>query len=129
MLPLVYSFSRGSISSISFDSQQELELLMTLGQSLIGMLFLVNMRLAWWEAAALFSLWAVQFAFSPIPPGPGMLGFLAGHIHWYVTVAYLGWSAVEIVRMFAGRRHPEAFVYFAEVWRTRVRSSSPAALE
>src|SRR5207237_3806956 len=36
MLPLVYSFSRGSISSIPFDSQQELELLMTLGQSLIG---------------------------------------------------------------------------------------------
>src|SRR5207302_5229486 len=31
MLPLVYSYSRGSISSIPFDDHQELELLMTLG--------------------------------------------------------------------------------------------------
>src|SRR5260370_27884537 len=74
MLPLVYSFSRGSISSIPFDQHQELELLMTLGQSLIGMLFLINMKLVWWEAGALFSLWAIQFAFSPVPPGPGILG-------------------------------------------------------
>ena len=56
-----------------FDDQQELELLMTLGQSLVGMIFLVNMKLAWWEAAALFVLWAIQFAFSPVPPGPGVV--------------------------------------------------------
>jgi cation:H+ antiporter len=129
MLPLVYSFSRGTISAIPFDSQQELELLMTLGQSLIGMLFLVNMRLTWWEATVLFSLWGIQFAFSPVPPGPGIIGFLASNIHWYVTIAYLGWSAVEIIRMFLGLRSPDAFVYFAEVWRTRVRPSGPAALE
>lgn len=129
MLPILYSFSRGSISSIPFDEQQELELLMTLGQSLIGMLFLVNMKLAWWEAAALFSLWFIQFAFSPVPPGPGVLGFLSIHIHWYVTIAYLGWSAIEIIRVFLGRRSYDAFFYFADVWRTRVRPSGPAALE
>jgi hypothetical protein len=27
---------------------------MTLGQSLVGMLFLVNMKLTWWEAGSLF---------------------------------------------------------------------------
>ena len=129
MLPILYSFSRGSISSIPFDEQQELELLMTLGQSLIGMLFLVNMKLAWWEAVALFSLWFVQFAFSPVPQGPGVLGFLSIHIHWYVTIAYLGWSAIEIIRIFLGRRSHDAFVYFAGVWRTNVRPSGPAALE
>lgn len=129
MLPIVYSMSRGAASSIPFDSQQELELLMTLGQSLIGMLFLINMRLAWWEATVLFSLWAIQFAFSPIPPGPGLLGFLAVHIHWYVTVAYLAWSAVEVIRMLMGLRQPHAFRYFAEIWRTRVRPSAPATLE
>ena len=129
MLPIVYSVSRGSISSIPFDQQQELELLMTLGQSLVGMLFLVNMKLEWWEAAALFSLWFVQFALSPVPPGPGVLGFLSIHIHWYVTIAYLGWSAIEIVRIFLGRRSHNAFVHFAGVWRTCVRASGPAALE
>ncbi len=129
MLPIVYSLSRGSVSSIPFNDQQELEILMTLGQSFIGMLFLINMELAWWEAGALFALWAIQFAFSPVPPGPGVLGFLAIHIHWYVTVAYLVWSAVEIVRMIFGFRRPHAFHHFAEVWRTRVRPSTPATLE
>ena len=129
MLPILYSFSRGSISSIPFDEQQELELLMTLGQSLIGMLFLVNMKLAWWEAVALFSLWFIQFAFSPVPQGPGVLGFLSIHIHWYVTIAYLGWSAIEIIRIFLGWRSHDAFVHFAGVWRTHVRPSGPAALE
>ena len=27
---------------------------MTLGQALVGMMFLINMELAWWEAAVLF---------------------------------------------------------------------------
>ena len=121
MLPVVYSFSRGSISPIPFDAQQELELLMTLGQSLIGMLFLVNMKLSWWEASVLFGLWFVQFALSPVPQGPGVMGFLATHIHWYVTIAYLGWSAIEIIRVLLGLRSADAFIHFSKVWRTRVR--------
>ncbi len=71
MLPIVYSLSRGAPSTIPFDSQQELEILMTLAQQLVGTLFLINMKLEWWEAAALFVLWAVQFALSPVAPGPG----------------------------------------------------------
>src|SRR5438094_728701 len=86
MLPIVYSMSRGEPSAIVFDDQQKLEILMTLGQSLIGALFLVNMKLAWWEAAILFFLWAVQFSLSPVTPGSGLLGTLAKHIHRYVTI-------------------------------------------
>src|SRR5205814_2685764 len=67
MLPIVYSMSRGEPSAIVFDDQQRLEILMTLGQSLVGALFLINMELCWWEAAMLFFLWAVQFALSPFP--------------------------------------------------------------
>ena len=96
MLPIVFSISRGAPSTIGFDSQQELELLMTLGQSLVGALFLINMELAWWEAAALFVLWVVQFALSPIPPSAGLWGTLASHIHRYVTLTYLVWAGVEI---------------------------------
>jgi len=120
MLPIVYSISLGHFGTIPFDDQQELELLMTLGQSMIAMIFLVNMELAWWEASLLFGLWGIQFAFSPIPPGPGWLGFLATHIHAWVTAAYLIWTGVEILRMVFGRRHPTAFKLFAEVWRTRI---------
>ena len=121
MLPIVYSLSRGEPSAIPFDPQQRLEILMTLGQSLVGTLFLINMELAWWEAGLLFALWAVQFGLSPITPGPGLIRTLARHIHAMVTYAYLGWSAVEVVRMAAGRRKPLAFQLFGQMWRKYVR--------
>jgi cation:H+ antiporter len=121
MLPIVYSMSRGEPSPIPFDSQQRLEILMTLGQSLVGTLFLINMELAWWEATLLFVLWAVQFALSPVTPGPGLLGTLARHIHEAVTYAYLAWSAAEVVRMLVGFRKPLAFQHFAVMWRKHVR--------
>jgi cation:H+ antiporter len=126
MLPIVYSISRGAASAIPLDSQQELELLMTVAQSLVGMLFLVNMELAWWEASVLFGLWGIQFVLSPVSPGPGFWGFLAGHIHWYVTVAYLLWVAAGLLSLLIGRRQPAAFQLFAVMWRTHVR---PKTLE
>src|SRR5579864_4260824 len=50
MLPITYSLSRGVASPIPLDSTQELELLMTLAQSLLSALFLIDMSLVWWEA-------------------------------------------------------------------------------
>ena len=120
MLPIVFSISRGAPSTISFDSQQELEILMTLGQSLIGALFLINMELAWWEAASLFFLWAVQFALSPVPLSAGFWGVLASHIHRYITMTYLAWSGIEILRMIIGWRKPAAFQHFAKMWRSHI---------
>ncbi|MCC7237171.1 MAG: hypothetical protein IT163_17815 [Bryobacterales bacterium] len=121
MLPIVYSISRGTLSTIPFDEQQELEILMTIGQSLVGMIFLVNMKMVWWEAASLFALWLVQFAFSPIQPGPGMLGFLAGHVHEYVTYFYLAWAAFGLAGFVIRPQTATAFHLFAKVWRMHVR--------
>jgi cation:H+ antiporter len=126
MLPIVYSISRGSLSFIPFDEQQELEILMTIGQSLVGMIFLVNMKMVWWEASALFLLWAVQFAFSPIEPGPGTLGFIAGHIHEYVTYLYLAWAAVGLLGFLFKPSSATAFHLFGKVWREHVRKSGVA---
>jgi len=120
MLPIVYSISIGSPTPIPLDDRQELELLMTIAQSLIGMIFLVNMELSWWEAGALFGLWGVQFAFSPVPPGAGIWGFIAEHIHWWVTLAYLGWALLGTIALLTGRRQPHAFRLFAAVWRKHV---------
>ena len=121
MLPITYSLSRGAPSPIVFDSGQQFEVLMTLGQSLLATMFLIDMRLKWWEAAGLFGLWGVQFAFSPVKPGPGVVGFLAEHVHYWVTAAYFVWSAVEIGRMVAGWRQPAAFRLFAVMWARHVR--------
>lgn len=126
MLPIVYSISRGAPSSIPFDEQQRLEILMTLGQSLVGMLFLVNMKLVWWEAGTLFSLWFAQFVFSPVAPGPGWIGTIAANIHWWVTIAYFAWFALGALSYVVGRRRPEAFVLFAAMWKTYVRRREAA---
>ena len=45
MLPFVLSLSRRHASGLVFDQQQSLELLMTLGQALLGALFLIAMEL------------------------------------------------------------------------------------
>jgi cation:H+ antiporter len=123
MLPLVYSVSRGAPSAIVFDQQQSLELLMTVGQSLVGMLFLINMQLAWWEAAALFGLWGVQFALSPVSPGPGPLRYVAGHSHAWITAAYLLWFGAGLISNLIRRRKLLAFTEFAALWRRHVRGS------
>ena len=121
MLPIVYSISLGHAGSIPFDDQQRLELLMTLGQSAVGMMFLVNMELRAWEASVLFGLWGIQFLFSPVSPEAPVIGYVARHIHGWVTWAYLIWTAIEVVRILAGWRKPVAFQAFAEIWRARIR--------
>ncbi len=113
MLPVVLSISVGHAASIPFDSQQSLEILMTLGQSLVGALFLLNMELAWWEVLILFALWAIQFAFS-------IIGGLAMPIHHWITAAYFVWSGIEIVRLIGGWRKANAIICFVSIWRERV---------
>lgn len=113
MLPLVLSISLGHPASIVFDSQQSLEILMTLGQSLVGALFLINMELAWWEATVLFALWVVQFVFS-------IVGGLTLPIHHWITAAYFIWAAVESFRLIAGWRQPNAITSFIKTWREHV---------
>ncbi len=127
MLPIVFSMSRGSLSTIPFDDIQRWEILMTLAQSLVGLLFLINMELLWWEAGALFALWFIQFLLSPITHGPGFWGTIAGNNHKYVTILYLLWAAVEIIRFVAGRRKPLAFKLFGVMWRKHIwPTASPA---
>jgi cation:H+ antiporter len=64
MLPIAYALALGQWATINFDEHQKLEILMTIGQSLLGAILLSNMRFAWWEAGLLFFLWAVQFVLS-----------------------------------------------------------------
>jgi hypothetical protein len=108
MLPIVYSMSRGAISAIPLDDRQQLELLMTLGQSLLSALFLLDMKLTWWEAAGLFGLWVVQFGFSTA-------------VHDVITAVYFVWAGAMAVRCAARRCQPEALRLFREMWRRHVR--------
>jgi cation:H+ antiporter len=110
MLPIVYSMSRGTVSAIPLDAEQQTELLLTLAQGLLGALFLLEMKLQWWEAAGLFALWFGQFILSPV-----------AQVHHYFTFAYFAWAAVDLVLIFAGKRHATALSCFAEMWRRHMK--------
>jgi cation:H+ antiporter len=129
MLPVVYSISSGAATAIVFDQQQELEVLMTLGQSLVAMLFLVNMELAWWEALAIAVLFGLQFVLSPVQPGPGFWGYLAGNIHRWITALYYVWFVVGAVSFAFGRRELRAFRCFHQMWRRHVWHAAPPAVK
>lgn len=125
MLVIVFSLSRGTPSTITFDPQQKLELSMTLGQSVVGMMFLLNMQLRAWEATLLFFLWAIQFSLSAFVNMPGDMGFVATHIHEYTNYAYWLWAAIELVRVFLGLRQRSAITLFRQLWREHLAPPSP----
>ena len=106
MLPILYSFSLGHIESIPLDPQQRVELLMTLGQALVGAMFLLNMSLAWWEAAALLAMFGIPFVY---PPSAKI-----------VTIVYFAWAGIELLRMIRTAKTPAAIVCFVETWREHV---------
>jgi cation:H+ antiporter len=138
MLPIAYALALGHMGTIDFDSHQELEVLMTIGQSLLGALLLANMRFTWWEAALLFTLWAVQFVLSgferPIDPAmphnslavhvAGWLSIGADHVESFahrgkevITALYFIWTGVIIAVAIKRRSQFEAFAVFPKLMR------------
>jgi len=138
MLPIAYAFALGHAGTIDFDSHQELEVLMTIGQSLLGALLLANMRFTWWEAAVLFTLWAVQFVLSgferPIDPTMPHNSLAVGLAGWLsigadrieslahtgkevITASYFIWTGVLIAVAFRRRSAFEAFTLFPKLLR------------
>ncbi|HXY67797.1 MAG TPA: hypothetical protein VEH62_00010 [Gemmatimonadales bacterium] len=107
MIPLVFGWSHahagGGWVRFDFDAEQQLEIALTLAQSLLAMLLLMEMRFDWWEAAGLFLLWLVQFAW------PGTREVVAG--------CYLAWSAGLVAAAALGRRKLRAPRIVVEVLR------------
>lgn len=106
MLPIVLSMSAGSVTPIVFDQEQRIELLLTLGQAVVGMTFLVRMRLRWYEATIMFVFFWIPFV----------------HASWAkpVTVLYFGWAALEAGRMLAGRGKFLAVRHFVRIWKDHI---------
>ena len=107
MLPIVLSLSMKGATPIVFDPEQQVELLLTLGQAVVGMTFLISMRLTWYEAAIMFVFFWIPFV----------------HSSWEkpVTVLYFAWAAVEVGRMLARRRKCLAVRHFARIWKEHIR--------
>ncbi len=123
MLPIAYALALGHWGTIIFDEHQRVEILMTIGQSLLGAFLLSNLRFSWWEAALLFTLFFIQFALSglekPLDPGvefnamaaqvgrlfsvaPQQIERFAYRSKEVVTIIYFAWSALILVFGFRG---------------------------
>jgi cation:H+ antiporter len=61
MIPIAFSLARGTPASLPFDGPQREEILLTLMQSVVAVLLVLNMRFEWWDATLLFVLWLAQF--------------------------------------------------------------------
>ena len=101
LLPMVLSLSMGHVAAIPLDAEQSRDLLLTLAQSLLGALFLINMELAWCEAAGLFVLFLVQMG--------------SADTRVYITWIYFAWCGVEALRLIAGNRKAAALRHFRNI--------------
>jgi cation:H+ antiporter len=101
MIPFIYSFGMGKVSHVSFDEHQKLEILLTIVQSYLGFLFLASMDFKFFEAAALFVLWLVQF--------------LVPDIRQEITWVYGAWALVETLRLVKNRNKRNAFGIFIKL--------------
>ena len=107
MIPLVYGFSHlhhhGVWSDFYFDGPQRLEILLTLLQTLLGVLLLANMEFDWLDAGALFVLWLVQF--------------LVPHLREEVSLAYGAWIVVLAGQFVLGKKRFLVWKYFLQTVR------------
>jgi hypothetical protein len=95
MIPVLFVISAGEIKPLVFDQFQRHEILLTILQSLLGFLLLLNLELVMYEALILFVFWAVQF-FVP-------------SIREAMIYVYAAWCAFELVRLIAARKPPAAW--------------------
>jgi len=107
MIPAVYSLSQGHVMFVPFDDQQRKEILLTIAQSLLGMLLLSNMSFHIVEASGIFVLWGSQF----LVPG----------LHTPVTLVYFAWSAYELIMILFVRRRVAAVTAFITLWKAHGR--------
>jgi len=114
MIPLVYGYSHyhhtGTWADFRFDAAQRLEIILTLLQTGLGVVLLANMEFDWFDATALFALWAVQF-FVP-------------HLREEVSVAYALWILVLLVGFVIKGQPLLAPTYF---WETLKQKRSAGA--
>ena len=108
MLPIVFSLGRGAPAAIPVDASQQAELLLTIAQSAVGLVFLLNMQFAWWEALGMLVVFAAQFL---LPP------FFGEQAKVWITALFLVWTAAELLGILFRRKKPAALTRFAETWR------------
>jgi cation:H+ antiporter len=95
MIPILFVISAGELRPLPLDGVQRQEILLTILQSFLGFLLLLNLELKMHEASILFVFWFVQFV---------MPSWREAMIY-----VYLSWCIVEVVRLILSREVPAAW--------------------
>jgi cation:H+ antiporter len=111
MIPVVYSISMGKVVAVPFAGMQRDEILLTILQSLLGMILLLNMRYSAREAFVLFALWFVQFVFP--------------HVREEILYVYAVLIVGGLAQVLSGRRSFEAVSSFVAHWKARIGVAGP----
>ncbi|HXH62930.1 MAG TPA: hypothetical protein VNG95_02035, partial [Gemmatimonadales bacterium] len=105
MIPLVFGYSHwhhtGVWATFTFDGSQRLEILITLLQSALATMLLLELEFSWMEATGIFLLWVVQF--------------LMPTLRSEVAAGYALWIILLVVQYGMGDRKAVALAHF---WRT-----------
>lgn len=100
MIPIIFVISSGGIRPIVFDEFQRNEIILTILQSFLGFLLLLNLELRFHEALVLFVFWLVQF--------------LVPSWREEMILVYLAWCVLELGRMLVRREMPPAWTALRE---------------
>jgi cation:H+ antiporter len=102
MLPLIYNVSLGHYQPIYFDEHQEAEILLTIIQSYLSIVFLMDLDLNFFDAFGLLALWLMQF--------------IVPQIRHEIIYVYLLWILIELISLIRKKK----LVYaMKEFWRVR----------
>lgn len=110
MIPFIVAHGAGGFTPVVFDEMQRTEILLTILQGFLGMVFLVNLEFRAHEAAGLFVLWIVQF-FVPT-------------LRQEMVYVYGAWLFVEVLLLPFLPRRENAFHHFSVFMKKRVFKSA-----
>jgi cation:H+ antiporter len=113
MIPVAYAMGQGGFRTIPFDAMHRTEILLTILQSLLGVVLLLNMRYTALEAGVVFALWALQFA---VPATREPLVYVYGAL-----------IALGALRILLDRSRAQAVLAFARQWRRHAAPGQGAA--
>jgi cation:H+ antiporter len=105
LIPVIFVISSGKIQPLHFDQLQRHEIILTILQSFLGFLLLLNLQLHFHEALVLFVFWLVQF----------VMPSWREEMIW----VYAAWCGIELVRMLLRREVPPAWVGLRETLARR----------
>ncbi len=120
MLPVILSLGAGKPSVINFDEAQQMELLITAGQSVVALVFLLRMELRWWQALALFVTFIAGFVFSALGNRNDWVGYTSSHIRHWIVLLYFSYAAIQLLWNLIRWRKPPAVRSLIETWQAHM---------